>query len=198
MPLKHSNASDYKPGARVKVPFGRTTKIGIILSTSIKTGLKATQLKSISRLVDREPLLTLKDISLYRWAAEYYHHPIGEVFAQSLPKKLRSDQHISLTKEKLYTLTATGKKLQDKDLKRSPRQALLWQLLNKAESSVQDIVFSELEWDWRTPLKSMVDKQWITVTEQLTQLYNQVSSPITPNNPLLMTYQTHRLFKHFC
>ena len=102
LPLEQTNISNYKPGARVNVPFGRTTKIGIILSTSTKTELKATQLKTISRLIDDKALLSSKDISLYRWAADYYHHPIGEVFAQALPKKLRSDQHIILTKEKQY------------------------------------------------------------------------------------------------
>ena len=183
LPLKQSSLADYSPGARVNVPFGRTTKVGIILSTSTKTELKATQLKSINRLIDQSPLLTLKDISLYRWAAEYYHHPIGEVFAQSLPKKLRSDQQITLTKEKLYSLSKTGKTLQEKDLKRSPRQALLWQLLNKAESSVQDIVFSELEWDWRVPLKSMIEKQWITVSVQNAQTAHAAIQPsFKPNN----------------
>ncbi len=30
------------------------------------------------------------DLKLLEWAADYYHHPVGEVFATALPRLLRT------------------------------------------------------------------------------------------------------------
>lgn len=153
LPAKNTQHSDYKKGQRVQVPFGRTTKFGIIIGLASSTELKEKQLKPIKCLIDEKPLLTNTDISLYQWASDYYHHPIGEVFAQTLPKKLRSNEGVSLTKEKYYEVTAEGKKLTNKSFTNSPRQAALWHLLKAEQHPIETTHFTHLDWDWRTPLK---------------------------------------------
>lgn len=166
LPTASSARSEYLIGQRVIVPFGRMEKTGVITGISDKTQLKEKQLKPILRQLDTTPLLSSHDISLYEWVASYYHHPIGEVIAQTLPKKIRSDPSPAIKKEKTYLLSKAGLSLQASDLKRSPRQAVIWKLLTDANSPIQHHHFSHLDWDWRAPLKSMLDKKWVTLSHQ--------------------------------
>ena len=78
-----------QPGVRVRVPFGRTTAIGVVVAVTDRTSLPRTKLKRAYEVLDREPLFDPVGFELLRWAADYYHHPIGEVFAAALPAALR-------------------------------------------------------------------------------------------------------------
>ena len=48
------------------------------------------RLKTIERILDDNPVFTDSLTGLLLWAADYYHHPVGEVFQTALPVKLRS------------------------------------------------------------------------------------------------------------
>ncbi len=76
------------PGTRVVVPFGPRQLTGVVLSTGpANTGHR---LRSVIRVLDAEPVLDDWMLRLLLWAAEYHHHPVGEVLATGLPVKLRS------------------------------------------------------------------------------------------------------------
>jgi len=92
LPLTQTNRSEYMAGQRVCVPFGRQQKTGVILSISSTTELTDKQLKPISELLDQQALLSSEDIKLYKWTADYYHHPIGETVNYALPKRLRDNK----------------------------------------------------------------------------------------------------------
>ncbi len=78
------------PGVRVVVPFGPRRLTGVVLSTGpANTGHR---LRSIIRVLDSEPVLDGWILRLLLWAAEYHHHPVGEVLAAGLPVKLRSGE----------------------------------------------------------------------------------------------------------
>ncbi len=47
------------------------------------------RLKHVLSILDEQPLLSEELLTLLRWAAQYYHHPIGEVMAAALPGALR-------------------------------------------------------------------------------------------------------------
>lgn len=85
MPLP--DISDYQLGQRVKVSFGRRELIGVIVGLLQKSDFPLNKLKSIIEVIDRESLFDEKLLSLYRWASDYYQHPIGDVILGSLPKK---------------------------------------------------------------------------------------------------------------
>ncbi|KAA0444668.1 MAG: primosomal protein N' [Candidatus Thioglobus sp.] len=74
-------------GARVEVPFGHRTKVGIVLAKKRKSEFE--KLKSVAKILDDEPILDQSIIDFLLWAANYYHHPIGEVIFAALPKNLR-------------------------------------------------------------------------------------------------------------
>jgi len=163
LPIANTMQSIYAPGQRVLASFGRTQKTGIIISISSKTELTPKQLKPIKELLDKTPLLSNQDIKLLQWAASYYHHPIGDVFAQALPKLLKMGQEPAEHTEKTYALSSTGKQLTLQDVQRAPRQALLHKLLKQQITPVLENLFNELDWNWRPPLKNMVEKGWVTI-----------------------------------
>ncbi len=181
-PVKQSARSDYRLGQRVLVSFGRSQKMGVILGVSSTTLLNSKQLKSITKLLDAVPVLSAQDIKLAKWAADYYHHPIGEVLAQTLPKQLRSGQSPSIKRVPLYSLSEVGLAIEERQLKRSPRQSTLWHQLKQSSKPVASDAFSSLEWDWRSPLNSMIEKGWVTISQEDAQAISQPTTPsFAPN-----------------
>ena len=76
-------------GQRVRVPFGNRdlTAIVVELNVTPTTGFK---LKSVKAVLDAWPAIPKESLDLMRWAAQYYHHPLGECLFASLPTPLRA------------------------------------------------------------------------------------------------------------
>lgn len=77
------------PGMRVKVPFGKQMKIGLVLKTSQTSELSFSQLKQVESLCEETPLFPESLCEFIEKTAEYYHHPIGEVAFTSVPIAIR-------------------------------------------------------------------------------------------------------------
>src|SRR5262245_42117942 len=82
------------PGARVRVPFGRQTLVGIRVhspdvETRSHTEVPAGQLKDVIEILDDAPLFPADVLDLATWAARYYHHPLGDVLFTAIPTLLR-------------------------------------------------------------------------------------------------------------
>src|SRR5688500_14212871 len=77
-------------GRRVRVPFGRGDgdQVGIVVERVAAVG----ELKRARACLDDAPLLTGELFDSLRWAAGYYHAPLGEVLATALPVALRAGQ----------------------------------------------------------------------------------------------------------
>jgi primosomal protein N' (replication factor Y) len=96
-----------QPGKRVFVPFGRRKLTGYILSYAEES---AGELKEIISVLDREPLFTAGELAFYRWAADYYLNPLGEVIKAALPvginiesrrKTVMNDDGTAVSEERL-------------------------------------------------------------------------------------------------
>ncbi|MDA1106790.1 MAG: primosomal protein N' [Proteobacteria bacterium] len=83
------DAARLVPGMRVKVPFGRTQTVGVVLEVAAQSRVERARLKPVLEVLDEEPLLSAELLALLTWASDYYHHPIGEVVAAALPTALR-------------------------------------------------------------------------------------------------------------
>jgi primosomal protein N' (replication factor Y) len=77
------------PGMRVCVPFGKREVVGMVMRVAAGTDVPEQKLRDVRGVLDGVPLLSAPDLQLLEWAANYYHHPIGEVVATALPKGLR-------------------------------------------------------------------------------------------------------------
>ncbi|MFO8006551.1 MAG: primosomal protein N', partial [Candidatus Brocadiia bacterium] len=69
------------PGARVRVPFGRRHVTGVVSGPPRAASVPHGQLKRIEQILDDTPILPDELLRLALWAADYYHHPPGEVLA---------------------------------------------------------------------------------------------------------------------
>ncbi|WP_044836146.1 primosomal protein N' [Thalassomonas actiniarum] len=89
-------------GERVIVPFGPRQLVAIIMATQAEPDIEASKIKPIlSRLTDNchfSPSL----LHFLRICADYYHHPIGDVFQQALPVLLRQIKQPDISDPKLW------------------------------------------------------------------------------------------------
>lgn len=79
-----------RPGCRVVIPFGKHTRVGIIIGHRNHSALASDKVKHIKQLLDEEPILNDSQLKLAHWASRYYHHSLGDICFSMLPKKLRT------------------------------------------------------------------------------------------------------------
>ena len=176
-----------RPGCRIEVPFGRRTRVGVVIELADNSELPAARLKAARRMIDSEPLFTENDLWLIRFVSDYYHHPIGEVAAAAMPALLRQGKPLESTVGFL-SLTAAGR---DQDIdtmrKRAPKQAALLETLRDADT----ISFPDLDValpGWRRAKKGLIEKGLASEYESVAPatgnpLANVVNivKPITPS-----------------
>ena len=124
-----------QPGQRLRVPFGTREVTGYLLGVFAESEAPATSLKRATELLDSEPLIDATLLSLAGWAAEYYHHPPGEVYPALFPKRLREGRPHEPAGEPGWQLSARGKGLPPGALARSPKQSSALDFLHAATAA---------------------------------------------------------------
>ncbi|MDQ2695178.1 MAG: primosomal protein N' [Pseudomonadota bacterium] len=89
LPPEGVDSARLAPGVRVRVPFGSTRQVGVLLEVAEHSPLPLESLRPALEVLDAQPVLAPDLLELACWAQEYYHHPPGEVFAAFLPTLLR-------------------------------------------------------------------------------------------------------------
>lgn len=113
-------------GVRVRVPFGRQEKIGIVVDFPAETDIPHAKLKPVSAVLDEHSLFSQEMWQLLEWAAHYYHAPFGEVLHSALPVKLRQGEANVRATPDYFALTELGRAaLADDRLKRAKTQQRL-------------------------------------------------------------------------
>ncbi|MBA2657420.1 MAG: primosomal protein N' [Tatlockia sp.] len=97
-------------GMRVWVPFRSKTRLGVVVAMESCEETEQTKLKTITALIDEQPLLSESDLALCHWVSAYYQAPLSEVIPLALPKKYRSGDATELPLTDFYHL------IQDADL----------------------------------------------------------------------------------
>ena len=87
--LDIGDAAPTPVGSRVLVRFGRRRLVAIVIEHAHESDVPATRLRAIEAVLDDAPVLDDELLGLLRWAARYYHHPVGEALATALPVALR-------------------------------------------------------------------------------------------------------------
>ncbi|MDN3452528.1 MULTISPECIES: primosomal protein N' [unclassified Psychrobacter] len=85
-------------GSRVEVSFGRQTLIGIVVAqiSEADSSVPLNKLKPINKCLDAEPILDASMLKLAYWLARYYHYPLGDVLAVTLPTLVRQGKPLDL------------------------------------------------------------------------------------------------------
>lgn len=78
-------------GMRVLVPFGRNkTYLGIVARLHDEQP-QGYEVKSVTQLMDAEPVVTPGQLRLWQWISDYYLSPIGDVYKAALPAGLKAE-----------------------------------------------------------------------------------------------------------
>jgi len=93
------------PGMRVRIPFHRREIVGILLTVKDASTVPYDKLKPIIQVLDSEPIISPDIFQLCTWAADYYHHPFGEVLLGALPAWLRQGKSTQLKRTKKLLVT---------------------------------------------------------------------------------------------
>src|SRR5439155_4766493 len=72
LPPAGERGADLPPGARVRVPFGARSAIGVIVAGAADSPLPGSRLKAIAALLADEPLLDAALLELLQWTAGHY------------------------------------------------------------------------------------------------------------------------------
>jgi primosomal protein N' (replication factor Y) len=153
-----------EPGTRVMVPFGRRRLVGVVISGSDSSELAEERLKPVLQVLDERPVFDRSAVELLEWAADYYHHPIGEVLATALPKAMRAGAR-AVAAEERWIATAEGLEAYSQGEPRRARmqRAVLDYLATRETASAAEIA-SQLP-NWRDAARLLVARGWIASVE---------------------------------
>ncbi|MGC4029407.1 MAG: primosomal protein N' [Steroidobacteraceae bacterium] len=153
-----------QPGMRVLVPFGRRRSAGLVVDTADESDLPESKLRNVLQVLDAAPLFDASMLGFLRWAADYYHHPIGQVIAAAMPKLLREGRDLTVY-ERRWRITPAGRTaLAAGTLQRAPRQRALLDILAPLPW-LGEARIEELAPHWRGAARSLAARGFIAVEE---------------------------------
>lgn len=153
-----SDAPGLRPGCRVRVPFGRTRRVGLVVDVTAEAGIGAGRLKSIEAVLDDEPLLDAELLANLRRAADYWCGAIGEVMFGALPLALRDGRATNGFAEEAWRATAAGAAARDAGTRRGGSAALLEAL---GDSTVSASELDTLLPGWRAAARRLAAAELI-------------------------------------
>ncbi|TLY71620.1 MAG: primosomal protein N', partial [Gammaproteobacteria bacterium] len=142
-------------GARVRVPFGRQRLIGLVLAAADTSEVPQERLKPILEVLDARPVLDPAAIELLTWAAQYYHHPIGEVLTGALPRPLRFGAGAVEVEERWAATDAGARAGADGEPRRAPKQRSLLTFLIENGGAPAGILDERLG-SWREAARALL------------------------------------------
>ncbi len=141
-------------GKRVLVPFGRRKLSAYVLGPARQIP-EGTKIKPIVDVLDDHALFPAAMTDLFRWIAEYYIHPLGEVVQAALPSGL------SVAEETLYQLSESGRQLSQSPTA-DPDAVLMLKLLQKGRCSYSRMRREAATGFTRSTLKRWITRGWVT------------------------------------
>ncbi|MEQ1801478.1 MAG: primosomal protein N' [Gammaproteobacteria bacterium] len=148
------------PGVRVRVPFGKGTRIGLVMGLKSASSVPPERLKRVAAVLDHDPLLPADLQRLLGWASAYYQHPPGEVFATAIPQGLREGRGMA-EGEPAWGLTPAGREADAALLKRAPAQWRAFERLSAASGPLAADQLESLGPTWRRAVSLLVARGWV-------------------------------------
>ncbi|MCG8027395.1 MAG: primosomal protein N' [Candidatus Thiodiazotropha taylori] len=184
LPPEH-NGITLTPGCRFEIPFGRSSRVGILISTSSKSSVPTGKLKRALSQLDHTPLLQPSDLRLLKWAADYYEHPLGDVIFHALPLNLRKKPTAGKTSQPGLRLTQAGEALDPDTLSRAPKQrSVIVALKEHPQGLAKSLLMQNHELS-PAVLRSLLDKGLITPCELPPQpLPSEAAHQLNPQQQL--------------
>ncbi|MEW6611609.1 MAG: primosomal protein N' [Pseudomonadota bacterium] len=181
LPAPGMAAEQVRTGLRVRVPFGKGQRYGIVLGLDRPASPQA-GLKPIGEVLDEAPLLPDSLHALLTFAAQYYHHPVGEVWATALPTLLRKGG-APVPETLAWTLSAAGQEQLATGLKRAPKQRQALAYLREHAAPVAEEHLAQA-WgrSWRSLLAHCAERGWIRTAPRQPSTAPVPPPPMTLNS----------------
>jgi primosomal protein N' (replication factor Y) len=126
------------------------------------SSVSPSKLKSVSVVLDLEPSIPSSLLKFLKWAADYYHHPIGEVIRSALPTTMRSTRGMQPRLPARYSLTSTGRAALRSLSKQAVSQRRVLGALEKvSDGGLPLSVLTDLMARPASTLKLLRDRGWI-------------------------------------
>ncbi len=155
-----------RPGVRVRVPFGARRLVGVVIGVGADSELPIARLKPVADVLDLQPVFPPKLLATLRWAADYYHHPLGEVLATALPVPLRRGSQVEPRRAQTYCLTEAGLAFDTTALGRAAVQQRLLALLRAAPwHRLQPEQCHHVSPSWHRAMAALVEKRLVAIDQ---------------------------------
>jgi primosomal protein N' (replication factor Y) len=200
-----------QPGQRVEVPFGRKDKHEVAFCTqsdvapeeSFVAGGEGRSLKTVARVVDKEPLLSAELMELARWTSEYYVCPLGQVLAAMVPGAVKKGAG-ARTERCVYLTTDKHNADEVVDQLRGKRQKQIVTYLRDrdafdAERAAELQGVLQVVGCTKDPIKKLAEKQIIKLTEK-TVLRSLLAIPkgmAIPSEEVILNEDQQKALAHF-
>ncbi|MEO6521252.1 MAG: primosomal protein N' [Mucilaginibacter sp.] len=171
-------------GKRVVVQFGKSKLYTAIIYSVSDQAPEKYEAKYLIDILDDRPVVNEKQLSFWKWLAEYYLCTIGEIMNAALPAalKLASETKIVLNKEFEY----------DKALLNDKEYLIIDALEIQPELSVSDIVKLLGQKTVMPLLRILFEKNIIHISEEVSDKYKPRRRTFITLNPV---YQNQDLMK---
>jgi len=148
-------------GTRYRLPFGRGTRIGILLESAADSDFAVDKIKPVLECLDQQPVLDQHMLALAGWMADYYFQPAGDVIFQCLPGYLRgarAQQSLRVKRWRLADNDAAALALLERG---SPRQFEIAQALAAVPVGLTAAEFKAINPNWHQLVKALEQKRLI-------------------------------------
>ncbi len=148
-------------GVRVRVPFGPRRLVGVLTEVAASSAVAPAALRRAEAVLDNAPPCGRPIYDLCRWAATYYHHPLGEVFAAALPKSLRQGAAAERRQPRWWRATAAGREADPAALRRAPKQARILATLSASPRGLAENVLHEHHAPLRPAIEALLSRGFV-------------------------------------
>ncbi len=164
------------PGARVRVPFGRGHRVGVVLAWPETAAVDPARLRPITASLDREAILPPDLLALLTWSAGYYHYPLGEVLTALLPAPLRQGRSAVAEPTEHWRITAAGEAALAAGLRGQPARQRLLAAFADAPAGLDRTQLRGISPNYRQPLHALLARDWVEPVDPPTAA---TAAPIT-------------------
>ena len=161
-------------GQRVEAPFSKKNKLHTGFCVSIenkeRTTHKKFKLKTITKVIDNEPLIDSELMELARWISDYYVCPLGQVLAAIVPAAVKRGAGVKTQKNVYLSIKPSEIETIQKELRGKKQKQIVTCLqeqnaFDKNSAIELQALLKKVDCG-QAPLKSLAQKQIIKTTQK--------------------------------
>ncbi len=151
-------------GLRVSVPFGNSkVYTGIICEINV-TEPELYKTKEIYHILDKTPIVSLHQLKLWKWVAEYYFCSLGLVYRNQFPAALRLDSETFIKPTSVY--------FEPNELSKKETMVLEW-IKERQIVSIKEFESNFSKKEILPILNGLITKGLVQIDEKLVQKYKK-------------------------